>query len=103
MRSTATNQPRHGEGSLRELALAKSVATAVARVYNVELSDFFIAGHTHEELPQGSVSIAWEGGEYGWACDFPETSAAADMRTGMGIWFEAINGCTLAVHRNQED
>jgi hypothetical protein len=93
-----TEAPKTGEGTKRELAKATTVATAVAEFYGTPLSDFFVAGHEHEGLTRGSVSVAWEGGVYDWPYQWSQTGAAREVENLLGVWFEAINGCILAVH-----
>lgn len=57
---------RTGEGTSLELALAATVAIAVAQHYSEPRDSFFVAGYEHEQLREGAVSIAWEGGVYDW-------------------------------------
>lgn len=90
--------PRTGEGTSLELAKAATVALAVARHYGADVTDFFVAGHTHEELPQGAVSIAWEGDVYDWPYEWSQTASAKAVAAEYAFHFEAINGCILAAY-----
>lgn len=93
------NGPKTGEGTSTELALAATVALAVAMYYCADATEFFVAGHEHEGLSKGSVSVAWESG-IEWVYDWPHSDRAHQLREELNIWFEPINGCILAVHRN---
>lgn len=93
--------PRFGEGTSLELAIASTVAHAVAKHYGESVTDFFVAGHEHEELPKGSVSVAWEGYVDSWAIDFPDTDAARALAVELNVWFEPVLSCILAVHRGR--
>lgn len=90
--------PRTGEGSSLELAKAATVALAAARHYGADVTEFFVAGHGHEELPKGAVSVAWEGGVYDWPYEWSETDSARALAAEYAFFFEAINGCVLAVY-----
>lgn len=94
--------PRTGDGTSLELAKAATVAFAIARHYGESAADFFVAGHEHEELDKGSVSVAWEGYVDGWAVAWPQTESAKAVADELGVWFEARLGCILLVHP-QED
>ena len=90
--------PRHGEGTQTEITRATRIAQAIADHYNESIADFFVAGHKHEELSKGSVSVAWEGYVYSWTIEWPETETAQKLAHEMGVWFEPVNSCILAVH-----
>jgi hypothetical protein len=94
-----TQGPRTGRGTSVELALAATVAIAIAQHYCEPLDNFFVAGHHHEQLSKGSVSVAWEGGVKDWVASWPDTDRAKTVAAQENVWFEAINGCTLAVRR----
>lgn len=66
--------PKTGEGTGLELAIAATVAHAIAATYDESVRDFFVAGHKHEGMTKGSVSVAWEGFVYDWAIDWPRPS-----------------------------
>lgn len=90
--------PRYGEGTSLELAKAVTVALAVARHYGADVTEFFVAGHDHEELPKGAVSVAWEGGVYDWPDEWSQTDSAHALAAEYAFFFEPINGCVLAVY-----
>ena len=99
MSDTLPATPRTGDGTKTELALATAIARAIALTFGESLADFFVAGHEHEGLSKGSVSVAWEGGEYNWTIDWPDSAEAKAIAQRRKIWFEPINGCILAVHK----
>lgn len=88
---------------MTELEIASWVAAVVSATYNVPYADVFAAGHDHEELPEGSASVAYEGGPYEWAITWPDTPQAQAAAAQLGVWFEPINNCILAIHPNRED
>jgi len=88
---------RTGEGTTVELALAATVAIAVAKHYGEPRDSFFVAGHEHEELSKGSASVAWEGGVYDWPFIWAQTPEAVQLARELDVHFDAINGCILAV------
>lgn len=96
-----TDGPRTGEGTSLELAKAATVALALAAHYGESPAEFFVAGHGHEGLAKGSVSVAWEGFVDSWAVGWPQTDSAREVADDLGVWFEPIRGCILAV-RPQE-
>jgi hypothetical protein len=93
--------PRHGVGTSLELALAATVAIAVATYFREPRDSFFVAGHEHEQLSKGSVSVAWEGGFYDWPHLWSQSDEARAVGKELGVWFEPINGCALAVIREE--
>ncbi len=93
-----TDGPRTGGGTSVELAKAATVALAIAKHYGESVCDFFVAGHEHEELSKGSVSVAWEGYVDSWAVEWPETDSARKVAQELNVWFEPVLGCILAVH-----
>lgn len=90
--------PRTGEGTSLELAIGATVALAVAKTYSEPIQEFFVAGHRHEGLSKGSVSVALEGGPYEWTITWPETADGKACADEYNLWFEPINNCILAVH-----
>ncbi len=64
--------------------------------------DFFMADHNHEEIREGSWSIAWEGweDEYGspWAYCIPERAKYDIYGIPDDVFLEPIIGCILGVH-----
>jgi hypothetical protein len=92
-----TDSVRTGDGSSLELALAATVAIAIAKYYREPWDSFFVAGHEHEELPKGSCSVAWEGGLYDWPYLWAQTPEAGQLARELDVHFDAINGCILAV------
>lgn len=94
-----TDSVRTGEGTSLELALAATVAIAVAKYFREPRENFFVAGHEHEQLSKGSVSVAWEGGFYDWPQLWSQSDEARTLGKELLVWFEPINGCTLAVIR----
>lgn len=95
--SLPTSTPRYGDGTSLELAIASTVAIAIAMHYCEPIDSFFVAGHEHEGLRKDAVSVAWEGGPFEWTNDWPETDRAKSVAAELGVWFEAINGCILGV------
>lgn len=93
------NGPGTGAGTSTELAIAATVALAVAEHYRADVTEFFVAGHTHEELSPGAMSVSWEGGVDGWAIDWPQTASAHKLAGLEPLQFEPINSYTLAVYR----
>jgi hypothetical protein len=92
-----TDSVRTGEGTSTELALAATVAIAVAEYFREPRENFFVAGHEHEQLSKGSVSVAWEGGFYDWPHLWSQSDEARAVGKELGVWFEPINGCALAI------
>lgn len=79
---------------------------AVIREYHKEQGDditedgWFLADHHHEELSEGSWSLACEGYlEYDWPWRFTEAVFNKEV-PGLpeGVHFEAVNGCVLAIY-----
>jgi hypothetical protein len=82
-----------------EIALAAHVAQRILEIYPHAKGDLFIADHTHEELSEGSASVAWEGsGELAWTVNILDDDRFWELRKLLGIWFEPVNGCILAIH-----
>lgn len=82
---------------MREVVNAGFVAETLLTMYDVQPSEIFVADHTHEELSPGCASVAMEGVDYDWTVKFPETPEARALGHRLGIWFEPINGCILAI------
>lgn len=97
-----TDSVRTGEGTTVELALAATVAIAVAKHFDEPRDSFFVAGHEHEELPKGAVSIAWEGGVYDWPWIWMQTDGAAALANELGVHFEALTSWGLGVFQGEE-
>lgn len=81
---------------------ADAVAKAVidyyrSNTFTVGRSEFVTADHTHEGLSVGSASVNWAGGPEQWTIGWSQTDAAKAVAEQLGVWFEAINGNTLAV------
>jgi hypothetical protein len=86
-----------------ELRTANKVAEAIAAFYStigydVACSDLFAADHTHEQLAPGGASVAWEGGVEDWVFNWPRTNAGKSWGAKLGVWFEPVNACTLAIY-----
>lgn len=92
-----TDSVRTGEGTSTELALAATVAIAVANHYSEPRDSFFVAGHEHEQLRKGAVSIAWEGGVYDWPFLWMQTEQARALEKELNVHFEALTSWGLAV------
>lgn len=91
-------------GPKAPLERAAEIVKVAAQLYYVPARDFFIADHTHEELPRGSASIAWEGSQIdmGWAPDFVERPEAREIERKLGVFLEPINNCILGVYLNRD-
>jgi hypothetical protein len=88
-------------GDSAELKLAASVAAVAAALYREPTESFFIADHTHEELPKGSALVAWEGGDfdYGWTVDFTGNQPEAqEIARSLGVFLEPINSVILGIY-----
>lgn len=85
-------------GDAGELYIAAMVADKVAEFAGYT-PPLFIAGHTHEELPAGCCSIAWEGGDfdYGWTVAFSQSPVGEELRE-QGLILEPINSVILGVY-----
>lgn len=88
---------------IKELIIADKVADAVAEYYieqgfSITLADVRAADHRHEMLSVGAASVAMEGIEYDWPFLWSQTAAADALGAELGIWFEPINGCSLAIY-----
>lgn len=92
--------PRQGTGTTDERALATRVACAIARSYDRSVIDFVVAGHEHEGLLPGSFSVAWTSD--GWARLWPHTDDARIVAHDLGVRFEPVTDCILAVHPRQD-
>lgn len=88
---------RTGDGTGTELALAATVAIAVAKHYSEPFSSFFVAGHEHEQLPKGGVSVAWEGGVDDWPYLWMQTREAGLLGRELDVHFDALTSWGLAV------
>ena len=89
--------PRTGDGTSLELSIAATVAHAIAKHYDEPVTDFFVAGHEHEQLRKGAVSIAWEGGVYDWPFLWMQTEQARVLEKELNVHFEALTSWGLAV------
>jgi hypothetical protein len=93
-----TDSVRTGEGTSLELALAATVAIAVAEYFREPRASFFVAGHEHEQLPKGAVSIAWEGGGWDdWPWAWMQTPGAEALAKELNVHFEALTSWGLGV------
>lgn len=92
-----TDSVRTGEGTSTELAIAATVAIAVAKHFDEPRDSFFVAGHEHEELREGAVSVAWEGGVYDWPWIWMQTEGAKALEKELDVHFEALTSWGLAV------
>lgn len=97
-----TDSVRTGEGTTTELALAATVAIAVAKHFDEPRDSFFVAGHEHEQLRKGAVSIAWEGGVYDWPWIWMQTDGARALEKELGVHFEALTSWGLAVFPGED-
>lgn len=92
-----TDSVRTGDGTSTELAIAATVAIAVAKYFNEPRASFFVAGHEHEQLLPGAVSIAWEGGVHDWPWTWMQTTQAEDLEKELDVHFEALSSWGLGV------
>lgn len=82
---------------MREVVNAGFVAEALMAMYSVQADEIFVADHTHEELSPGCASVAMEGVDYDWPIKFSDSPEARALGHRLGIWFEPVNGCILAI------
>lgn len=83
-----------------ERAKAELVVTALTKHFQgkfQETPEFFLADHNHEELSEGSWSIAWEGwwGQNPWTYEVTMYGPVADLPEG--VFLEPINSWCLGV------
>lgn len=90
--------PRPGTGTTDGRALAMRVARAIARSYDRSVIGFVVA--ENEGWPPGSFSVAWASD--GWARLWPHTDDARIVAHDLGVRFEPVTDCILAVHPRQD-
>lgn len=74
--------------------------------YNGDVPDFFMADHNHEELPEGSWSIAaegWYADEEMWAYCVPLGADAPEYLKVPGVYIERLYGWCLALYDNNDN
>lgn len=89
--------PRNGEGTNAEITRASRVAYLAAGLWRVGPDEFFVAGHTHEGLNPGGVSVYWPG-DPEWTITFPTHPQAVELAAKMNAFFEPISGTILGVY-----
>ena len=83
------------------IARALKVATVVAKRYNEPTKHFFIADHHHEGFLPGAATVACDGMESNWPWEWSNTDEARALEISLGLRFEAVNACTLAIFQDK--
>lgn len=76
------------------------VANDVAAFLDVPVNDLFVADHTHEEVSEGSWTIALEG-QYDWPYLFVHNTIQRPAPPE-GYGLEAYTGWALLIYRDKE-
>lgn len=92
--------PKTGPGTSTELAIAATVALAVAEHFGVSPQDLSVAGPGPYALPKGAVTVTWYGGDGfgGWIQWWVTTDAAKELAEQEDYRFVALTSNTLAVY-----
>ena len=70
---------------------------AVADFLDVPVADLFVADHTHELLPPGSYSVAYEGA-YDWPFRYVNAVYVGTRPGAAGYWLECGAGWLLIAY-----
>lgn len=74
----------------------RHVAAGIAAFIHVPIRDLFVADHTHEEVPEGDWTIAYEGA-YDWPHAYLQKQQAP-----AGWGFEALEGWCLLIYPTKD-
>lgn len=77
---------------------AREVAKAVAAYFGAGPADqVYVFAGAHEGLSDAARVVTWEGGPFEWPITWPDTDQGRRTADRLGVWFEPVHGCALAI------